>query len=266
MRRLVASVAAFGALLTGLGSGTLPASAEDEAAVRGRLATVADQAAQNRQQLDALQVRIEERRHRIESERDQLRGLAKAIYVQPENTLVVIAQSPDLSDAVSRVTDLLVAAGRARATKRALDQDLIRLAADQAQLRDRQSQLDAQQRELENEFARLAALAAVAAPEKPAPPPAPTGSIPDIIRQAWAPLGPAMQAWAIRLASCESTLNPLAVNRYSGAAGLFQFMPQTWAASPWHASSPFDPAANSAAAAWLYQKYGASQWDCSRRI
>lgn len=262
MRRVLAAVAA----LFALASSTTPASADDEATVRDRLATVADQAAQNRQQIDRLQTQITDRQSHVNAERQQLKGLAKAIYVEPDNTLVVIAQSPDLADALSRVTDLLVAAGRARATKRALDDDLARLNTEQSQLRGRQADLEGQQKALENEYARLAALAAVAAPEQPAPPPAPAGSIPALIRQAWAPLGPALQDWAVRLATCESTLNPMAVNRSSGAAGLFQFMPSTWASTPWHAQSPFDAAANAAAAAWLYQRSGAGQWSCSSRI
>lgn len=269
MRRVRAARAALFGLafaILSAGGGTTPASADDAAAVRARLATVAAEAAANQRQINDLQTQIDARQQAIAAEREQIRSLAKAIYVEPESTLVVVAQSPDLSEALSRVTGLLVAGARARAAKRNLDSDLERLSAERAQLRARQADLAAQQRELENEYARLAALEQVAAPAQPAPPPAPSGSIPDLIRQAWAPLGPAMQAWAVRLAFCESTLNPLAVNRISGAAGLFQFMPRTWAATPWRDRSPFDPSANAAAAAWLYQRYGAGQWDCSSRI
>lgn len=260
--RVTAALAAVFCML----AAAAPASAEDAAAVRQRLAAVADQAARNRDQVAGLQAEIADRQQRVAAEREQLRTLAKAIYVQPEDTLVVIAQAPSLSEALSRVTDLLAAAARARATKSALDADLARLAQEQDALRQRQADLDAQQTELENEYARLAAIASVAAPERPAPPPAPAGSIPALIQGAWAPLGPDAQDWALRLAFCESTLNPLAVNASSGAAGLFQFMPTTWAGTPWHAQSPFDPAANAAAAAWLYQRYGAGQWSCSSRI
>src|SRR5256884_10010592 len=38
-------------------------------------------------------------------------------------------------------------------------------------------------------------------------------------------------SWALRVANCESHYNPLAVNRSSGASGLFQFMPSTWNAN-----------------------------------
>lgn len=36
-------------------------------------------------------------------------------------------------------------------------------------------------------------------------------------------------ATAIRIATCESSLNPDAVNASSGAMGLYQFLPSTWA-------------------------------------
>ena len=96
---------------------------------------------------------------------------------------------------------------------------------------------------------------------QPIKPPPPT-SIPEIIQQAFAPLGPGAVTWAMRVAQCESQYNPFAVNRVSGAAGLFQFLPSTWASSPFARQSVFDPVANANAAAWLYQHAGASQWQC----
>jgi hypothetical protein len=80
MRRVLAAVAALFALATSI----TPASADDEASVRDRLASVADQAAQNRQQMDRLQAQIADRQSHIAAERAQLKGLAKAIYVEPE--------------------------------------------------------------------------------------------------------------------------------------------------------------------------------------
>jgi ABC-type Mn2+/Zn2+ transport system ATPase subunit len=115
-----------------------------------------------------------------------------------------------------------------------------------------------------NDF--MAAKEQAAAP--PPPPPAPVafpaagGDMRAIIIAAWAPLGPAVVSWALRLAQCESNFNPYAVNRSSGAAGLFQFLATTWAGTPWRAQSPFDPNANALAAAWLYSKYGPGQWSC----
>jgi soluble lytic murein transglycosylase-like protein len=112
---------------------------------------------------------------------------------------------------------------------------------------------------------------ATAAPQKaqlaaahvpPATPPA-ASSVQDIIRQAFAPLGPNAVAWALRVAACESGYNPRARNP-SGASGLFQFMPSTWASTPQGRAgqSVWDPVANARAAAWYYQTGGPSRWSC----
>jgi peptidoglycan hydrolase CwlO-like protein len=104
---------------------------------------------------------------------------------------------------------------------------------------------------------------APAPPPPPPPAPAPAaGSIQQIILNAFAPLGPGAQQWALRVAKCESGYNPNAVNRSSGASGLFQFMPATWASLPQHNQSVFDPVANAQAAAVLYQRSGPNQWSC----
>ncbi|TMC02991.1 MAG: transglycosylase [Chloroflexi bacterium] len=96
--------------------------------------------------------------------------------------------------------------------------------------------------------------------------PGSVGAIQAIILDAFAPLGAAAQSWALRVAKCESNYNPYAVNRSSGASGLFQFLPSTWAGSPYHAQSVFDPSANAHAAAWLYQRSGPGQWVCSSLV
>jgi hypothetical protein len=87
-------------------------------------------------------------------------------------------------------------------------------------------------------------------------------SVQDIIREAFQPLGDGYVDWAERIAFCESTYNPNAVNAASGAKGLFQFLPSTWQGTPFASASPFDPRANAQAAAWLLQTYGPSQWEC----
>jgi len=99
---------------------------------------------------------------------------------------------------------------------------------------------------------------AVIAARVPAPPP----SVQDIISRAFSPLGDAAVGWALQIAFCESTDNTNAVNSDSNAQGLFQFLPSTWAGTPYAGQSPFDPVANASAAAWLLQTYGPSQWEC----
>jgi hypothetical protein len=99
-------------------------------------------------------------------------------------------------------------------------------------------------------------------PPQPPPPSAAGGSIQQIILDAFAPLGAGAQQWALRVAKCESGYNPNAVNRSSGASGLFQFLPSTWASMPQHNQSVFNPVANAQAAAVLYQRSGPNQWSC----
>jgi hypothetical protein len=92
--------------------------------------------------------------------------------------------------------------------------------------------------------------------------PAPPTSITQDIIDAFTPLGPAAVQWALNVAWCESRYHPNSVNSSSGAEGLFQFLPSTWAFTPYASYSPFDPKYNSLAAAWLYNRDGPSQWQC----
>lgn len=81
---------------------------------------------------------------------------------------------------------------------------------------------------------------------------------------------------ALRIIDCESNGDPDAYNPYSGASGLFQFLPSTWESTAPRAgypdASPFDPEANTASAAWLaneYEKQGRyywEAWNCKRML
>jgi soluble lytic murein transglycosylase-like protein len=129
---------------------------------------------------------------------------------------------------------------------------------------DRTEQL---KKQLEIQFDKLITQVAAMRSPIPVPPPlslAPgtVSAIQQIILDAFAPLGAAAQTWAIRVSRCESNYNPYAVNRSSGASGLFQFLPSTWAFTPQHTQSVFDPVANATAAAWLYNRSGPNQWSC----
>ena len=77
----------------------------------------------------------------------------------------------------------------------------------------------------------------------------------------------AMVDQALSIIQCESLGDANAYNPYSGASGLFQFLPGTWAVTSGKAgfsgASAFDPEANIASAAWLtsyYQNLGRSAW------
>jgi hypothetical protein len=97
---------------------------------------------------------------------------------------------------------------------------------------------------------------------KPAPGPA---DIESVIRSAAAAWG-AEPNQLLRVAWCESRYNPLAYNARSGAAGLFQFMPATWAANSVRAgyagASVFDPVASANTAAFMFRNGQAWQWAC----
>jgi soluble lytic murein transglycosylase-like protein len=94
--------------------------------------------------------------------------------------------------------------------------------------------------------------------------PTASSEIEAIIRDAAAAQG-ADAEQLLRVAYCESRFNPGAYNA-SGASGLFQFMPSTWAANSVRAgfagASVFDPVASANVAAWMFARGQAFQWVC----
>lgn len=106
--------------------------------------------------------------------------------------------------------------------------------------------------------AQAVAAAIAARSNHPAPPP----DIANDITNAFTPLGAGALQWAMNVAWCESRYHPNSVNSSSGAEGLFQFLPSTWAFTPYAGYSAFDPKYNALAAAWLYNRDGPSQWQC----
>jgi hypothetical protein len=111
----------------------------------------------------------------------------------------------------------------------------------------------------------LPAAAPAAAPRPAAPPaftPPPPGSGGDGLAAIYAVFGnsPGL-TWALRVANCESHYNPLAVNRSSGASGLFQFMPSTWNAN-FPGQNIWDPYAQARGALVFYNAGRQSAWTC----
>ncbi|MDQ6660724.1 MAG: hypothetical protein M3Z24_07130 [Chloroflexota bacterium] len=101
--------------------------------------------------------------------------------------------------------------------------------------------------------------------QTPVPTPSGGSSIESMISQAFGAYGPA----AIHVAQCESGLNPGASGPVSiggsRAAGLFQILyPSTWNGTSEAASSPYNAAANIAAAHELFVRDGYSwrEWTC----
>jgi soluble lytic murein transglycosylase-like protein len=261
-----------------------PAFADDitnrEDVVKQRLADASVSITKLEAQIATLQSSIVQTQQRSDREREQLRVLARVIYAQPsgDNLIMTVITANSVADAFTRVGDLTSAAEQASRTRASLNRDLASLSTQKAQIEsDRQHQIEVS-KQLQGEFDRLVEMEAqrlqqqalqqgsVQAPAAPAAPPAAPvaagGSIQQIILDAFAPLGAGAQQWALRVAKCESGYNPNAVNRGSGASGLFQFMPATWASMPQHSQSVFNPVANAQAAAVLYARSGPNQWSC----
>ncbi len=85
------------------------------------------------------------------------------------------------------------------------------------------------------------------------------GSVASMIYQVFGSYGAA----AVNVATCESGLNPGAYNS-SGASGVFQIMPGTWAGTSEAGQSPFNAYANILAAHEIFVRDGYSwrEWTC----
>jgi len=66
------------------------------------------------------------------------------------------------------------------------------------------------------------------------------------------------------LARCETggTFSPTAKNPHSDASGLFQFMPSTFASTPYGGMSIWSPYANAMAAGWMLAHGRRGEWVC----
>jgi uncharacterized protein YraI len=87
------------------------------------------------------------------------------------------------------------------------------------------------------------------------------GSVVDIIYAAADAYGQ-NRAAMLQVAQCESVLDPNAINPISNASGLFQFLPGTWATTPFASYNIFDPWANANAAAWMWSVGRRGEWVC----
>jgi soluble lytic murein transglycosylase-like protein len=66
----------------------------------------------------------------------------------------------------------------------------------------------------------------------------------------------------VRVARCESNLDPYARNPAGPYLGLFQFLRSTWKTTPYRDEDIFDPKANALAAAWMWKKGRRDEWAC----
>ena len=95
---------------------------------------------------------------RIDSERAQLRELARAIYTAPTSVLVILGQARSLSDLLTRISDLNVAGSRASKVKASLAQDLSDLQAVRQQEQDARDEQVTQRAQLTSELSQLRVL------------------------------------------------------------------------------------------------------------
>lgn len=67
-----------------------------------------------------------------------------------------------------------------------------------------------------------------------------------------------------RKAKCETggTFNPRSRNRSSSASGLLQFLPSTWAGTPFGGFDVLSPYANALGAGWMHANGRGGEWDC----
>jgi hypothetical protein len=160
----------------------------------------------------------------------------------------------------------------------------LRLERLEAQLREQRTELEATAaglvEKLRRQHARLRRQAVESAPDVgpvgdppaaplPPTPPPPSSTlgrkaVMELISERFAPLGSRTKEVAMCVAEAESTFDPLAVNPSTGAAGVFQFLPSTWASLSVLAGhggdSVFDARANIAVAAWTVAAYGWHPW------
>ena len=103
-------------------------------------------------QLDS---QIADTQAKIDVEKQQLAAMARAIYRQPNNFWLLVAQTGNLHDALMATADLVVAGQRAHAVQDTLEADLAKL---QAQRDARQADLDRENATLDLLVANLSAL------------------------------------------------------------------------------------------------------------
>jgi soluble lytic murein transglycosylase-like protein len=260
---------------------------EDPATLEAKLVNAQAQLAQISQQLastqanfDALNTSLAADRQREEDLNQQLGNLARLEYEQPVFSLSSVLGARTLGQLLGdiaqarlvsrRQTQLLEQTTSLRQREQKTKDDLGTRLDQMKATRTQAAQLAEQALSVRDQALQARALAvatqAGAIACDPAQPSGgcPAGSIQQIISGAFAAQGTAGVAWGLRIAKCESGYNPRAVNP-SGASGLFQFMPSTFANTPpgRAGGSIWDAVAQSQAAAWMYSQGRQHEWQCN---
>jgi hypothetical protein len=66
----------------------------------------------------------------------------------------------------------------------------------------------------------------------------------------------------VRVARCESALDPCAYNKSGPYYGLYQFLKSTWKTTPYGGKSIYDPKAQAFAAGWMWKQGRKNEWAC----
>ncbi|HEY7582861.1 MAG TPA: transglycosylase SLT domain-containing protein [Acidimicrobiia bacterium] len=205
---------------------------------------------------------LDQLRSRMASEMAEVSTLQFAAEMAADNLEAMFA---DADRAVG------IAIGQARAADRAFLAELDRVERAQAAAAEQERQSERSTTTTTSASPVVTTPSATTSTSLPPPPSIGTNPIKPAVEQ-WRSLVSAyfQSAWvepALRIIQCESLGDPEAYNPYSGASGLFQFLPGTWAVISTKAgfggASAFDPEANIGTAAWLaayYQSLGRNPW------
>jgi murein DD-endopeptidase MepM/ murein hydrolase activator NlpD len=134
---------------------SLADNATQQVAVQGQIAAVQQKIADLETQIENAQRREAMLSLRIEAEREQLRQLARAVYVAPSSPLLILAEAHSLSDLLTRIADLNVAGSRAADVKSALAQDLSDLQVERQKEQDARDEQVKQRDQLNVELSQL---------------------------------------------------------------------------------------------------------------
>jgi hypothetical protein len=66
----------------------------------------------------------------------------------------------------------------------------------------------------------------------------------------------------VRVARCESSLDPCAFSKSGPYYGLYQFLKSTWKTTPYGDKSIYDPKAQALAAGWMWKQGRKNEWSC----
>ena len=139
---------------------SLQDNAAQQTKVQAKIADVEAKIADLDRQIAEAQMREALLSSRIETERAQLRQLARAVYESPGSVLVVLAQSRSLSDLFTRIADLNVAGSRATEIKSSLEKDLAELQRQRELEQAARDEEITQRDQLDTQLAQLRALEA----------------------------------------------------------------------------------------------------------